>query len=77
MPVRRPSLRQLEALVAVLETGSIIRGAERMHISQPAISRLIASLEADTGYPMFRRGWAAALLRRQKPHCFGRKYKAH
>jgi DNA-binding transcriptional LysR family regulator len=55
MPVRRPSLRQLEALVAVLETGSITRGAERMHISQPAISRLIASLEADTGYPMFRR----------------------
>jgi DNA-binding transcriptional LysR family regulator len=55
MPVRLPSLRQLEALVAVLETGSITRGAERMHISQPAISRLIASLEADTGYPMFRR----------------------
>jgi DNA-binding transcriptional LysR family regulator len=55
MHPRRPSLRQLEALVAVLETGSITRGAERMHISQPAISRLIASLEADTGYPMFRR----------------------
>jgi DNA-binding transcriptional LysR family regulator len=55
MPVRRPSLRQLEALVAVLETGSITRGAARMHISQPAISRLISSLEADTGYPMFRR----------------------
>jgi DNA-binding transcriptional LysR family regulator len=55
MPIRRPSLRQLEALVAVLETGSITRGAERMHISQPAISRLIASLEADTGYPMFNR----------------------
>jgi DNA-binding transcriptional LysR family regulator len=55
MPIRRPSLRQLEALVAVLETGSITRGAERMHISQPAISRLISSLEADSGYPMFRR----------------------
>jgi DNA-binding transcriptional LysR family regulator len=55
MRLRRPSLRQLEALVAVLETGSVTRGAERMHISQPAISRLIASLEADTGYPMFRR----------------------
>jgi DNA-binding transcriptional LysR family regulator len=55
MKTRRPSFRQLEALIAVLDTGSVTRAAERMHISQPAISRLIANLEADVGYPMFRR----------------------
>jgi DNA-binding transcriptional LysR family regulator len=72
MHLRSPSFRQLEALVAVLETGSVTRAAERMHISQPAISRLIASLEADIGYPMFRRAGGrivptaeAALLREE------------
>lgn len=72
MILRRPSFRQLEALVAVLETGSVTRAAERMHVSQPAISRLIASLEADVGYPMFRRAGGrivptaeAALLREE------------
>jgi DNA-binding transcriptional LysR family regulator len=72
MHLRSPSYRQLEALAAVLETGSVTRAAERMHISQPAISRLIASLEADIGYPMFRRAGGrivptaeAALLREE------------
>jgi DNA-binding transcriptional LysR family regulator len=55
MTARRPTFRQLEALVAVLDTGSITRGAARLHVSQPALSRLIASLEADLGYVMFRR----------------------
>lgn len=46
------------------------RGAARLHVSQPALSRLIASLEADVGYVMFRRAGGrivptaeAALLR--------------
>jgi DNA-binding transcriptional LysR family regulator len=72
MHLRSPSFRQLEALVAVLETGSLTRAAERIHISQPAISRLIATLEADVGYPMFRRAGGrivptaeAALLREE------------
>jgi len=74
MAQRRPSFRQLEALVAVLETGSVTRAAERMHISQPAISRLIASLAADVGYPMFRRAagrivpTAEATLLREEIH---------
>jgi DNA-binding transcriptional LysR family regulator len=55
MTGHRPTFRQLEALVAVLDTGSITRAAARLHVSQPALSRLIASLEADVGYAMFRR----------------------
>ena len=64
MRLRSPSYRQLEALVALLETGSVTRAAERMHISQPAISRLIASLEADVGYPMFRRAGGRMMAER-------------
>jgi len=55
MALRKPSYRQLEAVTAVLETGSVTRAAVRLHISQPAISRLISTLEADVGYPLFRR----------------------
>jgi DNA-binding transcriptional LysR family regulator len=50
-----PTFRQLEALVAVMDTGSMTRAAKRMHVSQPALSRLIANLETDLGYAMFRR----------------------
>ena len=52
---RRLTYRQLEAFVAVLETGSMTRAAERLHISQPALSQLISNFESDLGYPMFRR----------------------
>jgi DNA-binding transcriptional LysR family regulator len=51
----RPTFRQFEALVAVMETGSMTLAAKRMHVSQPALSRLIANLETDLGYAMFRR----------------------
>jgi DNA-binding transcriptional LysR family regulator len=55
MSDHHPTFRQLEALVAVMETGSMTRAAKRMHVSQPALSRLIANLETDLGYAMFRR----------------------
>ena len=52
---RRLTYRQLESFVAVLETGSMTRAAQRLHISQPALSQLISNFESDLGYPMFRR----------------------
>ena len=51
--MRDPSLRQLEALVAVVEAGTVSRAAEMLHISQPAASKLIQDLEADTGLRAF------------------------
>jgi DNA-binding transcriptional LysR family regulator len=78
MTAKRPSFRQLEALGAVIDTGSITRAAARLHVSQPALSRLIASLEADVGYAMFRRAGGrvvptaeAALLRDQIEEAMG------
>ncbi|MFD2262879.1 LysR substrate-binding domain-containing protein [Lacibacterium aquatile] len=53
--MRNPSLRQLEALMAVIEAGTVSRAAEALRISQPAASKLIQDLEADTGLQLFER----------------------
>ena len=53
--VRRLNLRQVEAFKAVIEYGTVSRAAEMMNISQPAMSKLIAHLEADTGLQLFDR----------------------
>lgn len=47
--------RQLEAFRALIQTGSVTEAAKRMHITQPATSRLIADLESNVGYVLFRR----------------------
>lgn len=43
------NLRQLEHLLAVADTASFSRAAERLHITQPALSRSIQMLEEDLG----------------------------
>lgn len=53
--MREPSLRQLEALFAVVETGSVSKAAEVLRISQPAASKLLQDLEADTELQLFQR----------------------
>ncbi|WP_233887991.1 LysR family transcriptional regulator [Paraburkholderia flagellata] len=49
-------IKQLRALLAVAETGSVTRAAETLHIVQPAVSRQLKLLEEDIGTPMFERG---------------------
>lgn len=53
--MRAPSLRQIEAFRAVVETGTVSRAADLLRISQPAASKLINYLEADTGLQLFDR----------------------
>ena len=48
-------LYQLRHFVAVAETGSFTRGAERCHVTQPALSGSIARLEEDLGAKLFFR----------------------
>ena len=51
------NIQQLEHLLAVADTGSFSRAAEQVHLTQPALSRSIQSLEDELGAPMFdRRG---------------------
>lgn len=49
------NLRQLEAFRAVILGQTVTRAAEMLHISQPAATRLIASLEEDIGFSLFER----------------------
>lgn len=51
----RLNLRQIEAFRAVFLTGSMTAAGEIMGVSQPAISRLIRDLEAETGLRLFHR----------------------
>jgi DNA-binding transcriptional LysR family regulator len=52
---RRINLHQVEAFKAVVERGTVIGAAEMLNISQPAMSRLVAYLEMDTGLKLFDR----------------------
>lgn len=47
--------RQTEAFRAVMLLGTVTRAAESLSISQPAVSILLANLESELGYKLFRR----------------------
>ncbi|MDG4811128.1 LysR family transcriptional regulator [Micromonospora sp. WMMD1120] len=49
------TLRALECLVAVADTGSITEAARLLHSSQPAVSQQIAVLERETRTPLLHR----------------------
>jgi DNA-binding transcriptional LysR family regulator len=48
-------LRLLQAMEAVVSTGSVTRAAAAIGVTQPAVSRMIAELEADVGITLFHR----------------------
>jgi DNA-binding transcriptional LysR family regulator len=52
---RQIYLRQIEAFQAVVEQGTVVRASEQLHITQSAMSKLIANLENDTGLQLFDR----------------------
>lgn len=49
------SQRQLEVFRATMERGTVTAAAERLGVSQPAVSKILAGLEAEIGYPLFTR----------------------
>lgn len=49
------SHRQIEIFRAVMDTGQVTRAAERLHTSQPTISRELARLEQVLAYALFER----------------------
>ena len=47
---------ELEAFLAVLQYGSISAAAERLFITQPAMSRRMKSMAEELGYSLFESG---------------------
>lgn len=46
---------QIDYFLAVADSGSFTRAAQKFYISQPAISRVISALERELGFPLFDR----------------------
>ncbi|MCJ1704089.1 LysR family transcriptional regulator [Rathayibacter sp. VKM Ac-2926] len=59
-----PSLRALEVMVVLARVGSIGATARELHLSQPAVSHQVASLEREVGVPLVDRNPAGATLTR-------------
>ncbi|MFD1796625.1 pca operon transcription factor PcaQ [Paracoccus aurantiacus] len=53
---RRIKLRHIEAFVEIIRARSLKRAAERLNLTQPAISRTLAELEAILGARLLTRG---------------------
>lgn len=49
------NLQQLDHLLALAETGSFSRASEKVHLTQPALSRSIQMLEQELGMPLVDR----------------------
>ncbi|MFC7397857.1 LysR substrate-binding domain-containing protein [Chelatococcus sp. GCM10030263] len=52
---RPPTLRQIDAFRALIETGSVSAAADLLRVSQPAVSKSLAHLEEDTELRLFDR----------------------
>jgi DNA-binding transcriptional LysR family regulator len=63
---RRLRLRDLHSLLVVLEAGSMARAATRLGLTQPAISKAMAEMEAELGVPLLERD-----ARGVRPTAFG------
>ena len=48
-------LRHLEVFNALFEAGSVSRAAERLNLTQPAVSVALSNLEAELGFRLFHR----------------------
>jgi len=48
-------LRQIEILNALMITGTVTAAARALHVTQPAITHALLSMEREIGYPLFER----------------------
>ncbi len=58
----KPTLRQLEYLVAIAETGTFSEAAKRTHVSQPSLSTQVKDMEFHVGAQLIERGRHGAIL---------------
>lgn len=72
----RPSIRQLESLVAVADTGSFRRAAVTLGISQPALSAQVQAAEHLLGVQVFERDRRSVLITPAGEDVIGRAREA-
>ena len=72
----RPSIRQLECLVAVADHGSFRKAATALGISQPALSAQVQLAEALLGVQMFERDRRSVLVTPAGDEVIGRAREA-
>ena len=58
----RPTLRQLQYLVAISETGRFNEAARRMNVSQPSLSAQVANMELELNTHLVERGRHGAIM---------------
>ncbi|MEL7428914.1 MAG: LysR substrate-binding domain-containing protein [Pseudomonadota bacterium] len=58
----RPTLKQLQYLVAIAETGKFADAARLMNVSQPSLSTQLADMELELGTVLVERGRHGAVL---------------
>lgn len=58
----RPTLRQLQYLVAIADTGRFGEAAKRLHVSQPSLSTQLAEMEEELACALVERGRQGAFL---------------
>lgn len=55
VPLRLFEIGQLRAALAVWQEGGVTQAAQRIGLTQPAVSRLVTALEAELGFAIFNR----------------------
>lgn len=50
-----PDIRAMEAFAAVVRCGSMTAAAQKLSVSQPAVTRMVRDLEANVGFALFER----------------------
>lgn len=65
------TIQDIEAFVAVVETGSVVGASAKLHLTQPAVTRRVQNLEQSLGEPLFDRN-----SKPQRPTAAGRKAHA-
>lgn len=53
--LHRATLKQLRALAALVESGTVSRAAEALHVTAPAVTQQLQKLEMCAGLPLFER----------------------
>ena len=62
--LHRVSIRHLRLVTAIAEGGSMVRAAEAVGLTRPAVTKAVRDLEVELGVDLFERGYMTVEERR-------------